>query len=317
MATVKLTADQRHVLRRLKEIGDEENASPIQRKAGIETGIVETHLQNLPGGDADSAGWRQERRSIYKDPTNLDASIRRFYRETAAIKHKYKRAGDLAAAVQRPAAQFRGRYQAVSGQAQALLGGGGGGGGGAMAPGQTTTRTITPGVDNSAIRAGLIQQFLGRQNQDPLDFALGVRAAQDVAPITKTSTTTMGTKQPSGDYAARAGALNAQRLPYKWGGGHGGRVNPNAAQPLDCSGAVSAVLGINPRVSGELAKWGKPGRGKRVTVYANGHHTLLEIDGHFFGTSASNPGGGAGWIPRAQISNQYLKGFTARHPPGE
>lgn len=302
------------VLNRIKRIGDEVGATPKQRKAAIETGLVESGLRNLKGGDADSAGWRQERASLYENPRNLDASIRRFYAETAAVKGKYGTAGSLAAAVQRPAAQFRGRYQGVSGQAQVLLGGGGGG---TAAPEQTTTRTITPGVDNSAVRAGLIQQFLGRQNQDPLDFALGIRAARDVAPVTKTSTTTMGAKQPSGDYAARAGALNAQRLPYKWGGGHGGKVNPNAAQPLDCSGAVSAVLGINPRVSGELAKWGKPGRGKRVTVYANGHHTLLEIDGHFFGTSKSNPGGGAGWIPRGQISTQYLKGFTARHPPGE
>lgn len=310
---VRLTSEQRRVLDRIKRIGDEVGATPKQRKAAIETGLVESGLRNLKGGDADSAGWRQERASIYRDPTNLDASIRRFYTETAAVKGKYGSAGALAAAVQRPAAQFRGRYQGMSGQAQALLGGGGGG----TAPmGATTTRTVTPGVDNRALRAGLIQQFLGRQNQDPLDFAMGIRASQDVAPVTKT-TTAMGTKQPTGDYAARAGALNAQRLPYKWGGGHGGRVNPNKAQPLDCSGAVSAVLGINPRVSGELAKWGKPGRGKRVTVYANGHHTLLEIDGHFFGTSASNPGGGAGWIPRAQISNQYLKGFTARHPPGE
>ena len=32
---------------------------------------------------------------------------------------------------------------------------------------------------------------------------------------------------------------------------------------------------------------------------------------HFFGTSASNPGGGAGWIPQDQISPAYLRGFTA------
>lgn len=59
---------------------------------------------------------------------------------------------------------------------------------GASAGSRTTTRIVTPGVDNSAVRAGLIQQFLGRQNQDPLDFALGIRGAQDVAPVTKTST---------------------------------------------------------------------------------------------------------------------------------
>jgi hypothetical protein len=313
---VRLTAEQRFVLDRLKRIGDEVGATPKQRKAAIETGLVESGLRNLKGGDADSAGWRQERASIYKDPRNLDASIRRFYAETAAVKDKYGRAGDLAAAVQRPAAQFRGRYQGVSGQAGALMGAKTGG----LTPGsaRSVTRTVIPGVDNSALRAGLVQQFLGRRNQDPLDFALSIRGAQDVAPVTKTvRKTTMSAKQPSGDYAARASAIDAQHLPYQWGGGHGGKVNPNRAMPLDCSGAVSAVLGINPRVSGELARWGKPGKGRRMTVYANGKHTLLEIDGHFWGTSASNPGGGAGWIPRSQISAQYLKGFTARHPPGE
>jgi hypothetical protein len=189
---VRLTSEQRRVLDRIKRIGDEVGATPKQRKAAIETGLVESGLRNLKGGDADSAGWRQERASIYRNPTNLDASIRRFYTETAAVKDKYGSAGSLAAAVQRPAAQFRGRYQGVSGQAQALLGGGGGG----TAPmGPATTRTITPGVDNSAVRAGLIQQFLGRQNQDPLDFAMGIRAAQDVAPVTKTTRQTMPAKQ--------------------------------------------------------------------------------------------------------------------------
>jgi hypothetical protein len=53
-----------------------------------------------------------------------------------------------------------------------------------------------------------------------------------------------------------------------------------------------------------------------VTVYANDHHVLMEINGHFFGTSAANPGGGAGWIPRAHVPASYLAQFTARHPPG-
>jgi hypothetical protein len=69
------------------------------------------------------AGWRQERASLYKDPTNLHASINRFFDETAAVRGKYGRAGDLAAAVQRPAAQYRGRYQARQAQADQLRGG--------------------------------------------------------------------------------------------------------------------------------------------------------------------------------------------------
>ena len=114
----------------------------------------------------------------------------------------------------------------------------------------------------------------------------------------------------------RAETINAWQKPYLWGGGHAGKVDLKKAQPLDCSGAVSAVLGINPRVSGQFTTWGRPGRapgGKGVTIYANKEHVLMEIDGRFFGTSKSNPGGGAGWIPRGQVSREYLRGFTARH----
>jgi hypothetical protein len=39
----------------------------------------------------------------------------------------------------------------------------------------------------------------------------------------------------------------------------------------------------------------------------------MKINGHFFGTSAANPQGGAGWIPQEHVSPEYLKGFTARH----
>lgn len=113
----------------------------------------------------------------------------------------------------------------------------------------------------------------------------------------------------------RAAVIDREHLPYKWGGGHG----PTPAKPgvpVDCSGAVSRLLGVNPRVSGQFAAFGRPGRGKNVTVYANEHHVLMEINGRFWGTSGTNPGGGAGWIPRSAISPQYLRNFTARHPKG-
>lgn len=112
---------------------------------------------------------------------------------------------------------------------------------------------------------------------------------------------------------AEADHIDQAKVPYAWGGGHGKAQSAGSkVTPLDCSGAVSRVLGVNPRVSGQFEKWGKPGRGA-VTVYANARHVLMEIDGHFWGTSKSNPGGGAGWIPRGQISPAYLRQFKARH----
>lgn len=105
---------------------------------------------------------------------------------------------------------------------------------------------------------------------------------------------------------------NAGKLPYLWGGGHG----DSGANGLDCSGAVSRVLGIDPRVAQDFMQWGQGGRGKRVTIYANAEHVLMEINGHFFGTSRSNPQGGAGWIPASAVPESYLRRFVARHPRG-
>jgi hypothetical protein len=119
-----------------------------------------------------------------------------------------------------------------------------------------------------------------------------------------------------------ADKIDAKRMPYVWGGGHAvsGKADRGTGRDpgigLDCSGAVSAVLGIDPRVSGDFEKWGQGGEGRNVTVYANGHHVLMKINGHFFGTSSTNPGGGAGWIPQKAIPKGYLKDFTARHPRG-
>jgi len=115
----------------------------------------------------------------------------------------------------------------------------------------------------------------------------------------------------------RAAQIDAQHLPYLWGGGHAGKVtDPRHTTALDCSGAVSAVLGIDPRVASQFEHFGSAGAapgGKGITIYAKDTHVLMEINGHFFGTSASNPGGGAGWIPRSALPAGYLKGFTARH----
>jgi hypothetical protein len=191
---------------------------------------------------------------------------------------------------------------------------------------QTVTRTI-PGKSFAAERGAAVQSFLGSGRSDAqnnLDFALQIRGLQDTPSRTVTSTVAGSPNvaggpgsSPSaiGDIQRRADALNTQHLPYRWGGGHGSKsVNPYKAVPVDCSGAVASVLGIDPRVSGEFEKFGKPGIDpKGVTIYANGHHVLMSIAGHFFGTSASNPGGGAGWIPKSQISPAYLKGFVARH----
>jgi hypothetical protein len=89
--------------------------------SAFETGIVESGMQNLPGGDADSQGWRQERSSLYPDPMNVVRSAQRFFNEWRQFNNPALSAGEVAANVQRPAAQYRGRYDQVRAQALSLL----------------------------------------------------------------------------------------------------------------------------------------------------------------------------------------------------
>jgi hypothetical protein len=203
-----LTPGQRRIVQRIVQVGRQVGATPKEIKAALETGRVESNFSNPQHAtDHDSIGWRQERASLYPNPGNLDASIRRFFQETKAVKGKYGNSGDLAAAVQRPAAQYRGRYAQVSGEAQRLLeqafsgripsGGGSSSGRTSASGGSSTTRTVTtttPGVDNRVARASLIQSFLDSHSSiDPLDFAVQARQLQDVAPTSTTRTTRSST----------------------------------------------------------------------------------------------------------------------------
>lgn len=89
----------------------------------LATGIVESGLTNIRGGDADSSGWRQERASLYPNPNNLNASINRFFNEWKQHDKPGFNPGLTAANVQRPAEQYRGRYADVMDEAKKVLGG--------------------------------------------------------------------------------------------------------------------------------------------------------------------------------------------------
>jgi hypothetical protein len=114
---------------------------------------------------------------------------------------------------------------------------------------------------------------------------------------------------------AEANRIDRAHYPYVWGGGH---TQPARATGggYDCSGAVARVMqraGFNfpTGVSGSYAGWGSPGKGRHISIFANPQHTFMAIRGKGFGTSSSNPGGGAGWLDYNSRS-----GFTVRHPKG-
>jgi len=66
-----------------------------------------------------------------------------------------------------------------------------------------------------------------------------------------------------------------------------------------------------PSDSSGLMHWGKAGRGKWITVYANAGHVYMEVAGIRFDTSGAKVTGS-----RWQNDLRTNAGFVARHPPG-
>ena len=100
--------------------------------------------------------------------------------------------------------------------------------------------------------------------------------------------------------------------PYKYGGGHGSFRDSG----YDCSGSVSYALrggGLLkvPRDSGGFASYGRPGRGKHITIYANSGHVYMTVNGRRFDTSAVRISGSR-WTTRPRSS----AGYVVRHPAG-
>jgi len=166
-------ADQA-IIDRIIAIGRRRRAPRRHKKAALETGRIESNFENLPGGDADSQGWRQERASLYDNPRDLDASINRFYDEAAKLD-RGQRAAELAADVQRPAAQYRGRYATASDEASRLLKQSRRGRHRSVREAPQGASPGTPGTD----RRALLQQYVLGMDQDPdalVNLALGLRS---------------------------------------------------------------------------------------------------------------------------------------------
>jgi Putative peptidoglycan binding domain len=99
---------------------------------------------------------------------------------------------------------------------------------------------------------------------------------------------------------------------YRYGGGH--RTFNDSG--YDCSGSISfalhgAGLLASPLDSSGFMRYGSPGRGRHVTIYANRGHAFMVVDGRRFDTSALGETGSRWtWTKRSGA------GFVARHPPG-
>jgi hypothetical protein len=110
--------------------------------------------------------------------------------------------------------------------------------------------------------------------------------------------------------------------PYIYGGGHRPFVKGKLDAGYDCSGAVSyALFGgrflRSPLPSGPMMRWGRPGPGQWITVYAHGGHAYIVVAGLRFDTSLRDsdaPGPRTG--PRWSRTLRESDAFVARHPRG-
>jgi peptidoglycan hydrolase-like protein with peptidoglycan-binding domain len=161
------------------------------------------------------------------------------------------------------------------------------------------------------------------------------RTTTRTATATTSATSANGTAtiEPGGELALPAGAPAAVRrivaaanriidTNYEWGGGHGSFQSSG----YDCSGAVSYALhggGLlsSPEDSTGLESYGRPGKGRWVTVYSDPSHAFLVVDGRAFDTADyGGPNIPAGSGPRWRLNPtgnlQDGGGYVARHPAG-
>ncbi len=100
---------------------------------------------------------------------------------------------------------------------------------------------------------------------------------------------------------------------YIYGGGHGKWEDAG----YDCSGSVSYALhggGLleTSMPSGGFMKWGEPGAGTWITIYANAGHVYMTVAGLRFDTSGRSKAG-TRWQPASERDG---KGYTVVHPVG-
>ena len=98
---------------------------------------------------------------------------------------------------------------------------------------------------------------------------------------------------------------------YCYGGGHSSFESPC----YDCSGSVSYALHggrfiDSPMDSSGFMHWARHGKGKWITVFANGGHAFMVVAGLRFDTSMT-PGAGPGWSRRLHAEN--WRDFRKRH----
>jgi cell wall-associated NlpC family hydrolase len=161
---------------------------------------------------------------------------------------------------------------------------------------------ISPGASSDAEVRAMLKEMYGDPS-GPAGAATLTRKGLAQAPL----------NAPQAVREIIAGGNAIADFPYVWGGGHGSFQD----RGYDCSGSVSYALAAaglldRPMASGGFMNYGEPGKGKWVTIYANGGHMYMVVAGLRFDTSGRSGPRGSRW----QRNMRSNAGFVARHPPG-
>jgi hypothetical protein len=181
------------------------------------------------------------------------------------------------------------------------------------------TATATQPADTSASPARAQRAPTDAQVARELKQAFGTKS-KDIVDAAGLTTGGLATVPPSAP--AKVGdVINAAnqvaRKPYVYGGGHGRLAGETFVDTAyDCSGSVSFALAAaglieRPMDSTALGRFGRPGPGRWVTIYANAGHAWMTVAGLRFDTSGRSANGS-----RWQAQPRGTGGFTVRHPPG-
>ena len=180
------------------------------------------------------------------------------------------------------------------------------------APATAATRPAAPeGAPSDAEVARELRHALGASG------SASTRALVDAASVSADGLATVPPGAPAKVADIIRGGNEVARKPYVYGGGHGRLAGETwIDSAYDCSGSVSFALATaglvqQPMDSTALARWGRPGPGRWVTIFANAGHAFMTVAGLRFDTSGRQ-GTGTRW----QTELRTVSGFTVRHPPG-
>jgi hypothetical protein len=173
---------------------------------------------------------------------------------------------------------------------------------GSLEPGQIDSLMSFPEAANTVTRPGQ-PGSIAISYLPPLGAARALPATAIVRPPAS-APTSVARVVAAGDAIAA--------LPDVWGGGHTARQDIG----YDCSGSVSYALagaGLlhRPLTSSAFERWGQPGRGRWITVYATANHVFMIVAGRRFDTATLADTG-----TRWSRATAAPVGFVARHPPG-